>query len=612
MEKELKLRLRRRIVLVLILLLELALLAAVPALAQDFTTTPNLALKLPKACSTNWAIYVNGDLTTLDAAICQFHGGFFTVPFSATPVFDLTKGNIFQLTMTGNVTSSTVNQPGVTSGQFLYLLLCQDAVGSRTFTFPVSFQAPLPTVTSTPSRCSASTWIWSASFNSWINVTGGGGGGGGTPTPPNGALQYDQTGSFGAAAFIYNSTDTSGLFSNGQSVASVISKVDGVVGIQSTDATNFAGFVAQSNVAPPATQAGAIAIVSTTVTAGTSAISYSAGTQIGGTQTSTNGTHGGGCYQFSAGLPACGIGSNAIFGDPIGDTSNGQDAIGFASFPAMNKSAGHNMNSVSAFMVKTPLNYNNGLAVTESSVNLWGLEIQDLQGIGTTMTAGLHIEAQTNASSHAFAIKTETNAGPSVLTDSVSSTYFASLTANPATAGQLRLASGDGIDWRNNANGANVALTKNASDNLIWPNSLSIGSTLLTGGGGGTATLPNNTGTVAELNLAQTWTANQSIANGSAIRFFAPNGTTYTGLTGPASHGTTVTFQLPSADSTGVQCISSNGSGVLAFSNCSAGTGTPGGSNKNLQYNNSASFGGASNLNYTSATGVLDVSQLAN
>lgn len=48
------------------------------------------------------------------------------------------------------------------------------------------------------------------------------------------------------------------------------------------------------------------------------------------------------------------------------------------------------------------------------------------------------------------------------------STYFKSRTANPATAGAFRLASADVISWRNNANGANIDLSKDASDVLKY------------------------------------------------------------------------------------------------------------------------------------------------
>lgn len=69
---------------------------------------------------------------------------------------------------------------------------------------------------------------------------------------------------------------------------------------------------------------------------------------------------------------------------------------------------------------------------------------------------------------------------------------FTSTTANPATAGVLRLAKTDAIDWRNNANGANLPLAINGSDQLTFN-----GIVISTASVGGTV----NTGTVGRLTL---------------------------------------------------------------------------------------------------------------
>jgi hypothetical protein len=114
-----------------------------------------------------------------------------------------------------------------------------------------------------------------------------------------------------------------------------------------------------------------------------------------------------------------------------------------------------------------------------------------------------------------------------------------------------------------------------------------------------TTTFPDNTGTVAELNLAQTWTQTQSIANGQAIRWFSTNGTNYAGFTGGAST-TNLVWLFPTTDSSGTQCLSSNGSLQLSWSSCSGGTGTPGGANTQVQYNSAGSFGGSTNLTWVS------------
>lgn len=50
----------------------------------------------------------------------------------------------------------------------------------------------------------------------------------------------------------------------------------------------------------------------------------------------------------------------------------------------------------------------------------------------------------------------------------IKSSYFTSKAANPAATGAVRLASADAINFRNNANSADIALGKDTSDNLSW------------------------------------------------------------------------------------------------------------------------------------------------
>lgn len=61
-----------------------------------------------------------------------------------------------------------------------------------------------------------------------------------------------------------------------------------------------------------------------------------------------------------------------------------------------------------------------------------------------------------------------TISGAKVFSTSLTSPFFISNTANAAGTGILRLASADAIKWRNNANGADIALAKDTSDQLSW------------------------------------------------------------------------------------------------------------------------------------------------
>lgn len=62
--------------------------------------------------------------------------GLLVVPFSATPVFECAKASTFEITLTGNVTSSTLLD--ITEGQRVTFIIKQDATGGRTFAWPTN------------------------------------------------------------------------------------------------------------------------------------------------------------------------------------------------------------------------------------------------------------------------------------------------------------------------------------------------------------------------------------------------------------------------------------------------------------------------------------------
>lgn len=74
-----------------------------------------------------------------------------TVAFSATPTFNAGASDTFEITLTGNVTSSTLSNPG--AGEHLTFTICQDATGGRTFAWPSGFRGQ-GTIGSTASTCS--------------------------------------------------------------------------------------------------------------------------------------------------------------------------------------------------------------------------------------------------------------------------------------------------------------------------------------------------------------------------------------------------------------------------------------------------------------------------
>jgi hypothetical protein len=59
-----------------------------------------------------------------------------TVSFSSTPTFDLSLGSTQKITLTGNVTSSTISNGS--TGKHITFVIIQDSIGGRTFVWPTN------------------------------------------------------------------------------------------------------------------------------------------------------------------------------------------------------------------------------------------------------------------------------------------------------------------------------------------------------------------------------------------------------------------------------------------------------------------------------------------
>ena len=79
------------------------------------------------------------------------------VTFSATPTFDASLGNTQKITLTANVTSSTLSN--ATAGQTINFIICQDATGSRTFVWPTNF-LNAPSINSGPNQCKGASFVF--------------------------------------------------------------------------------------------------------------------------------------------------------------------------------------------------------------------------------------------------------------------------------------------------------------------------------------------------------------------------------------------------------------------------------------------------------------------
>lgn len=92
--------------------------------------------------------------------------GLLPVAFSATPVFNAAASNSFSITLTGDVSSSTVTNP--TAGQRIVLIITQDATGSRAFTFPANFKGAT-TIDSSANSVSVQDFIYDGT--SWRAIS---------------------------------------------------------------------------------------------------------------------------------------------------------------------------------------------------------------------------------------------------------------------------------------------------------------------------------------------------------------------------------------------------------------------------------------------------------
>jgi hypothetical protein len=88
------------------------------------------------------------------------------------------------------------------------------------------------------------------------------------------------------------------------------------------------------------------------------------------------------------------------------------------------------------------------------------------------------------------------------------------------------------------------------------------------------------------------------------VRFADSDSSHFIAFQAPATVTSNVTFTLPAADGTNGQVIQTNGSGALSFATVAA---SPGGSNTQVQFNDSSSFGGDAGLTYNKTTDVLTV-----
>lgn len=201
---------------------------------------------------------------------------------------------------------------------------------------------------------------------------------------------------------------------------------------------------------------------------------------------------------------------------------------------------GANTTEISAFTAATfsPDAYAGGRGVFRCTGSETGCSIV----ADTASNSDVRVYAGGNASTNKMATFNSSGLTLNQSATSVTAPIFTSSSSTPATAGVFRLASGDGIDWRNNANSANVALAKDTSDNLTYNGTAFLSSTprllaaafpaltgdVTTSGGslGTTLAATSNTTLTSLANLATVGTIGTGTWHGTAV------GTQWGGLGG--------------------------------------------------------------------------------
>lgn len=126
-------------------------------------STPNILTTLPVvAAPTGDSTYLRLDGTNAPVTggvtfNKYISAGLATTTYSATPTFDASQGNTIKITLTGNVTSSTLSN--AVAGQMITFVIVQDVSGAHTFVWPTTVKNAIG-VSTTGSATTIQTFIF--------------------------------------------------------------------------------------------------------------------------------------------------------------------------------------------------------------------------------------------------------------------------------------------------------------------------------------------------------------------------------------------------------------------------------------------------------------------
>ncbi len=129
-------------------------------------TNPPIVNPILNACTIATAYYDGGFWTTVSTSPQLLAGNFDTVPYSATPIFPAASYSNFAITLTGNVTSSTIT--GGIAGQVATIDVCQNGTGGNTFVWPTNV-LHAPPVSAGASSCTGIAAVYDGTTN-WNTI----------------------------------------------------------------------------------------------------------------------------------------------------------------------------------------------------------------------------------------------------------------------------------------------------------------------------------------------------------------------------------------------------------------------------------------------------------
>lgn len=129
-------------------------------------TDPPVINPILNACTIVQAYYNGGFWYTTSTSPQVIYGNFDTVPYSATPIFPATSYSNFAITLSANVTSSTLT--GGVVGQVVTIDVCENATGTWTFIWPTNL-LNAPPVSASASSCTGVAAVFNGT--NWLTVS---------------------------------------------------------------------------------------------------------------------------------------------------------------------------------------------------------------------------------------------------------------------------------------------------------------------------------------------------------------------------------------------------------------------------------------------------------